>query len=93
MARLKAQRAAVLEDLDALGPPPDFDLATLRATYQGEAWEAATLAQRRRLLQVAVARIIVAPAYRRQVPAKDRIRVVLVGEEFTATDHDRGDVE
>jgi site-specific DNA recombinase len=80
MARLKVQRTALLEDLEALGPPPDFDLSTLRAAYEGEAWETAPLAQRRRLLQIAIATIIVAPAYRRQVPAKDRVQVFLAGE-------------
>jgi site-specific DNA recombinase len=81
MARLKAQRAVLLEELEALGPPPDFDLTTLRATYEGEAWEAASLAERRRLLEIAIATIIVAPAHRRQIPAKDRVRVFLAGEE------------
>jgi site-specific DNA recombinase len=81
MARLKAQRAVLLEELDALGPPLDFDLNTLRATYEGEAWEAASLAERRRLLEIAITTILIAPAYRRQVPAKNRVQVFLAGEE------------
>jgi site-specific DNA recombinase len=81
MARLKAQRAVLLEELEALGPPPDFDLNTLRASYEGEAWEAASLAERRRLLEIAIATVTIAPAYRRQIPAKDRVRVFLAGEE------------
>jgi site-specific DNA recombinase len=80
MARLKAQRAALLEELDALGPPPDFNLSTLRADYEGETWDAAPVAEQRRRLEIAVAATIVAPAYRRQIPAEDRIQVVLVGE-------------
>ena len=84
MARLKAQRDAVSADLDALGPPPDFDLTTLRATYNAEAWDATPLAQRRKLLQVAIVKVIVTPAYRRPVSPSDRVRVVLVGEESDA---------
>jgi site-specific DNA recombinase len=80
MARLKAQRVVLLEELEALGPP-DFDLNTFRASYEGRAWEAASLAERRGLLEIAIAPIIVAPAHRRQMPAKDRVRVFLVGEE------------
>ena len=41
MAGLKAQRDAVLQELEELGPPPDFDLTTLRATYSEEVWDAA----------------------------------------------------
>jgi site-specific DNA recombinase len=81
MARLKAQRVVLLEELEALGPPPDFDLNTLHASYEGGAWEAASLAKRRGLLEVAIATIIIAPAHRRQIPAKDRVKVFLAGEE------------
>ena len=81
MARLKAQRAVLLEELEALGPPPDFDLNTLRASYDGEAWEAASVAERRRLLEIAIVTVTIAPAHRRQIPAKDRVRVFLTGEE------------
>jgi site-specific DNA recombinase len=80
MARLMAQRDAVSADLDALGPPPDFDLTTVRATYHPEAWDITPLAQRRKLLQVAVTKVLVAPAHRRPIPASERLRVVLVGE-------------
>jgi len=85
MTRLKAQRAALLEDLEALGPPPDFDLSSLRASYSSEAWDATPMAERRRLLEVAISTIVVAPAYRRHIPASDRVRVVLVGEELEGT--------
>jgi site-specific DNA recombinase len=93
MARLKVQRDAVLQDLDELGPPPDFDLASLRASYDVEAWEATPMPQRRRLLRVAVAKVIFKRAEQRQVPVRDRVRVVLVGEEPDATDHERGGAE
>jgi hypothetical protein len=36
--------------------------------------------QRRKLLQVAVAKVLITSAHKRPVPAKDRVRVVLVGE-------------
>jgi site-specific DNA recombinase len=81
MARLKVQRDAVLQELEELGPPPDFDLTTLRATYSSEVWDATPLPQRRRLLQVAVAKVLISSANRRKLPAADRVRVVLVGEE------------
>jgi hypothetical protein len=81
MARLKAQRDAVLQELEELGPPPDFDLTTLRATYGEEVWDAAPLPQRRKWLQVAVSKVIIASAQRRKVPARDRVLVVLAGEE------------
>ena len=54
---------------------------TLRISYEGEAWEAASLAERRTLLEIAIAMVTIAPAYRRQIPAKDRVRVFLAGEE------------
>ena len=56
--------------------PPDFDLTTLRATYGEEVWDAASLPQRRKWLQVAVSKVIIASAQRRKVPARDRVRVV-----------------
>jgi hypothetical protein len=90
MERLKVQRDAVLQDLEELGPPPDFDLASLRASYDVEAWDQTPLPQRRRLLQVAVDKVIVRRAERRMAPAKDRVRVVLVGEEPKAIGHERG---
>jgi hypothetical protein len=80
MERLKIQRDAVLQELDELGPPPDFDLNTLRASFDGEAWDAAPLAQRRKLLQVAVTQVLVTSARRRKVPPADRVRVILAGE-------------
>jgi hypothetical protein len=81
MTRLKVQRDAVLQELEELGPPPDFDLTTLRATYGEEVWDAAPLPQQRRWLQVAVTRVMIASSQRRKVPARDRVRVVLAGEE------------
>jgi site-specific DNA recombinase len=81
MARLKVQRDAVLKELEELGPPPDFDLTTLRATYSSEVWDATPLPQRRRWLQVAVAQVLISSANRRKLPAADRVRVILVGEE------------
>ena len=80
MARLKVQRDAVVHDLEELRPPPDFDLDILRATFSAEVWDVTPMPKRRKLLQVAVAKVIVASAHRRPVPAEDRIRVVLVGE-------------
>jgi site-specific DNA recombinase len=90
MSRLRVQRDAVLQDLEELGPPPDFDLTSLRATYASEAWDATPMPQRRKLLQITVAKVIVTRARRRQVPARDRVRVVLVGEQSQPTDHERG---
>jgi site-specific DNA recombinase len=81
MTRLKLQRDAVLREIEELGPPPDFDLTTLRATYSSKVWDATPLPQRRRWLQVAVAKVLVSSARRRKLPAADRVRVVLVGEE------------
>jgi hypothetical protein len=82
MTRLKVQRDAVLQELDELGPPPDLDLTTLRATYSAEVWDATPLPQRRTWLQVAVTKVMIASAQRRKVPARDRVRVVFVGEEI-----------
>jgi site-specific DNA recombinase len=86
MDRLKVQRDHIVHDLEELGQLPDLDLNTLRATCSVEVWDAASLPQRRKLLQVAVAKVIVASAHKRPVPAKDRVRVVLVGEEAEAID-------
>ena len=86
MDRLKVQRDDVVHDLEELGPLPDLDLNTLRARCSVEVWDATPLPQRRRLLQVAVTKVIVASAHKRPVPAKDRVRVVLVGEESEAID-------
>ena len=87
--RLKVQRDDVVHDLEELGPLPDLDLNTLRATCGVEVWDATPLPQRRKLLQVAVAKVIVVSAHKRPVPAKDRVRVVLVGEESEAIDQTR----
>jgi len=89
MDRLKVQRDEVVHDLEELGPLPDLDLNTLRTTCGVEVWDATPLPQRRKLLQVAVAKVIVASAHKRPVPAKDRVRVVLVGEESEAIDQMR----
>jgi hypothetical protein len=86
MDRVKVQRDHIIHDLEELGQLPDLDLNTLRATCSVEVWDAASLPQRRKLLQVAVAKVIVASAHKRPVPAKDRVRVVLVGEEAEAID-------
>lgn len=87
MSRLKLQRDAVLQGLDELGPPPDFDLESPRATYRTEAWDATPLQQRRKLLQVAIAKVAIAHASRRPVPARDRVRVFLVGEDSPSAAH------
>jgi site-specific DNA recombinase len=89
MDRLKVQRDNVVHDLEELGRPPDLDLNTLRAACSVEVWNPTPLSQRRKLLQVAVAKVIVASAHRRPVRAKDRVRVVLVGEESEAIDETR----
>jgi DNA invertase Pin-like site-specific DNA recombinase len=82
MARLTAQRDALLEARAQLGPPPDFDLAILLDTHLSEkAWEALPVAKRREILKVAVGKVIIGPGKRRQIPASERVRVVLVGEE------------
>jgi len=82
MARLTAQRDALREAIEMLGPPPGFDLAILLDTHlSDEAWAALSVAKRREILKVAVDKVIISPGKRRQIPAKDRVRVVLVGEE------------
>jgi site-specific DNA recombinase len=87
MERLKAQRDAVLADLDDLGPPPDFDLDILRATFSSSIWDMLSMAERRRHLQCAVAKVVVRSVNKRRgVPAADRVRVFLVGEEPAADD-------
>jgi site-specific DNA recombinase len=91
MDRLKMQREAVLQDLDELGPPPDFDLNSLRARFESEAWDATPMPQRRGLLQVAVAKVVIKRAARRGAPATDRVRLVLVGEEPEASHHEPTD--
>jgi DNA invertase Pin-like site-specific DNA recombinase len=84
MQRLKAQRDAVLDAMDQLGPPTDFDLGMLLDTYQSrEAWDATPLAQRRELLKIAVDKVRILPAHRsRSIPVADRVRLVLAGEEY-----------
>jgi site-specific DNA recombinase len=87
MERLKAQRNAVLADLDDLGPPPDLDLDILRATFSSSTWDTLPMAERRRLLQVVVAKVVVRSVNKRRgVPAADRVEVILVGEEPAAGD-------
>jgi site-specific DNA recombinase len=80
MTRLKVQRDAVLQELDELSPPADFDLTALRATYASEAWDATTLPQRRNLLRIAVAKVVIASAHNQLVPMCDLVKVFLVGE-------------
>jgi site-specific DNA recombinase len=81
MGRLKAQRDVIEDALDELGPPPDFDIGVLLDTHLSrDAWEAATVTQRRELLKVAVDQVIIAPAHRKRISASDRVRVVLAGE-------------
>jgi site-specific DNA recombinase len=85
MARLKAQRDAVIDAVNQLGPAVDFDLDALLDAYQSEErWHAAPLAHRRELLKVAVAKVVIRSARRRHLPAAERVRLVLVGEEQTA---------
>jgi hypothetical protein len=82
MTRLKAQRDAVIEAVSQLGPAVDFDLGALLDTYQSkERWEATPPEHRRELLKVAVAKVAIAPAHRRHLPADQRVHVFLVGEE------------
>lgn len=81
MARLKAQRDGVLQELEELGPPPEIDLTSLRATFSSEVWDATPLPRRRKLLQVAVEKVLVSSSNRRKLPAADRVQVVLVGED------------
>jgi len=85
MERLKLQRDAIVEELDGLGPPPDFDLNSLRAMYSPEVWDAAELPQRRKWLQIAVAKVLISSPQRGKVPERDRVRVILVGEDADAT--------
>jgi site-specific DNA recombinase len=81
MGHLKAHRDAINDALDELGPHPDFDIGILLDTYLNrDAWDAAPLAQRRELLEVAVDKVIIAPAHRRRVSPSNRVRVWLAGE-------------
>jgi site-specific DNA recombinase len=87
MTRLKVQRDAVHKELEELGPPPDFDLSTLRSMYSHDVWEATPFVQRCNQLQIAVAKVTVASAHKNaQIPARERVRVFLFGEE--SEDHD-----
>jgi len=81
MERLKLQRDAIVKELDELGPPPDFDLSSLRATYSEQVWDAAPLEQRRKWLQIAVAKVLISSSQRGKVPESDRVRVILAGED------------
>jgi site-specific DNA recombinase len=86
MERLKAQRDAIEDALHELGPPPDLEIGMLLETHLSrDAWDATPLAQRRELLQVATDRIIIVPAHRqRNLPASERIRLLLAGENADA---------
>ena len=82
MARLTAQRDALLEALEQLGPAPEFDLAfLLDDCLSEEAWNAMSTERRREILKVAVDKVIIGPGKRGRIPAKDRVRVILIGEE------------
>jgi len=86
-ARLTAQRDALREAIDQLGPSPDFDLAILLDNYLSEeAWAALTVAKRREILKVAIDKVIVGPSNHGLIPARDRVRVVLAGEEAEAAE-------
>jgi hypothetical protein len=94
MARLTAQRDALLDAKEQLGPSPDFDLAILLDDYLSEeAWGALPTARRREVLKVAVDKIVIAPGRRGRVPVEERVRVVLAEEEAESADHERGLVE
>jgi site-specific DNA recombinase len=94
MARLKAQRDALLDAKEQLGPSPDFDLAILLDDYLSEeAWSALPTARRREILKVAVDKIVISPGRRGQVPVEERVRVFLAGEDAEPADHERGLVE
>ena len=87
MTRLKVQRDAIHTELEELGPPPDFDLDTMRSVYSRDVWEATPLAQRRNQLQIAVAKVAIASANKNaQIPARDRVLVFLFGEQFEDND-------
>jgi site-specific DNA recombinase len=82
MARLTAQRDALLEALEQLGPAPEFDLAfLLDDCLSEEAWSAMSTERRREILKVAVDKVIIGPGKRGRVPAGNRVRVILIGEE------------
>jgi hypothetical protein len=83
MERLMAQRDAVLDAIDQLDPPTDFNLGRLLDIYQSrEAWDATPLEQRRELLKIAVDKVRIRPAHRsRSIPVADRVQLVLAGEE------------
>lgn len=82
MARLTAQRDALLEAKEKLGPSPDFDLGILLDDYLSEeAWSALPMARRREVLKVAVEKVTIAPGRRGQVPVEERVKVFLAGEE------------
>jgi hypothetical protein len=86
LGRLKAQSAAIEDALHELGPPPVFDGGVLLETHLGrDTWDAIPLAQRRELLQATTDRIIIVPAHRqRRLPASERVRLLLAGENANA---------
>jgi site-specific DNA recombinase len=82
MARLTAQRDALLEAKEKLGPSPDFDLGILLDDYLSEeAWNALPPARRREVLKVAVDKVTIGPGRRGRVPVEERVKVFLAGEE------------
>jgi DNA invertase Pin-like site-specific DNA recombinase len=94
MARLAAQRDALLDAKEQLGPSPDFDLAILLDDYLSEeAWKALPTARRREVLKVAVDKIVIAPGRRGTVPVEERVRVILAEEEAESADHERGHIQ
>jgi site-specific DNA recombinase len=80
-ARNLAQRAAVQEALEKLGPRPVFDVGVLLDSHLSqEAWEAASLPERRAILAITVDKVLIkSPKEARSID--ERVRVVLVGEE------------
>jgi site-specific DNA recombinase len=86
LGSLKAQCTAIEDALHALGPPPDFEIGGFVDTYlSSDTWDAIPLAQRRELLQATTDRIIIVPAHRqRSLPAFERVRILLAGENADA---------
>jgi hypothetical protein len=80
-ARNLAQREAVHEALERLGPRPAFDVGLLLDSHLSqEAWETASLHERRAILAITVDKVLLRSP--KEAPAvEDRVRVVLLGEE------------